>query len=47
MWPRLLMALCLTGMLLGCGGDGGRGVNRDRDRPRAADKPDAADKAKK
>jgi len=41
------MLFCLTGMLLGCGGDGARGVNRDRDRPRSADKADKADKTDK
>ena len=34
---RVIVAACLTGMLVGCGGDGARGVNRDRDRPRTAD----------
>ena len=37
---RLLVLLSLTGMLVGCGGDSNKGVNRDRDRPRSASEKD-------
>ena len=43
---RLFLLLSLTGMLVGCGGDSNKGVNRDRDRPRSAsDKEKEKDKA--
>jgi hypothetical protein len=32
----VFLALVLAGLAAGCGGDKDRGVNRDRDRPRAA-----------
>ena len=44
---RLFLLLSLTGMLVGCGGDSNKGVNRDRDRPRSAsDKDKDKDKDK-
>jgi hypothetical protein len=35
---KLLLGLLITGLLSGCGGDRDRGINRDADRPRSADK---------
>ena len=46
MFVRLFAVMCLTGMLVGCGGDSTRGVNRDRDRPRAAGEKEKAEKDK-
>jgi hypothetical protein len=43
---RLLAVMCLAGMLVGCGGDNSRGVNRDRDRPRSAVEKEKAEKDK-
>ena len=37
---RLFVLLSLTGMLVGCGGDSNKVVNRDRDRPRSASDKD-------
>ncbi len=51
MLRRLIVYLSLTGMLVGCGGDSNKGVNRDRDRPRSASDKEKAvsdkDKAEK
>ena len=48
MRSRLPVAICLTGLLVGCGGDSNKGINRDRDRPRsAAEKEKDKDKAEK
>ena len=44
---RLIAILCSIGLLIGCGGDASRGVNRDRDRPRSASEKDKAEKAEK
>ena len=46
MFVRLFAVMCLTGMLVGCGGDSTRGVNRDRDRPRSATEKEKAEKDK-
>ena len=40
MLARLFVVMCLAGMIVGCGGDSTRGVNRDRDRPRAGSEKD-------
>jgi len=32
---RLLVILCLAGLLAGCGGEKEKGINKDRDQPRS------------
>jgi hypothetical protein len=34
---QLVVALLLTGCLLGCGGDKDKGINTDKDRPKMED----------
>jgi hypothetical protein len=46
MLVRLFALVCLTCLLVGCGGDASRGVNRDRDRPRSAVEKEKAEKDK-
>ena len=46
MLVRLFAIMCSTCLLVGCGGDGTRGVNRDRDRPRSSAEKEKTEKDK-
>jgi hypothetical protein len=38
-WFFLLLCACLAVVPLGCGGSQDRGINKDKDKPKAGDKP--------